>query len=253
MNKQWIAVRNLAMVTKLLLLVAVVAIVLALGTLAWLGREFPLPSDPTLRATYLEQYVGLVQVIAVGIVVTLLSVIIPMTLPEARDRFERYKESRQAYSRAKTAVIYLPDKVSSLDREKAFLLVEDAHRELHLAETFQDVIIGKGYLKWFANPGLWISYNYWQIFAVAEVLRNVDWNASKNRDRLSGQLQNTLDVVHGCFGKWGEKLAEVKWDPKNGSRWREVEDELERHILESASGGRLGNAKSKVVRKRSGS
>lgn len=231
-------VRELAVVTKLLLFVALVAIILTLGALAWLEREFPLPPDPAERVTYLEQYIGLLQVIVVGFVVTLVSVIIPMTLPEARDRFERYKESRQAYSRAKTAVIYLPDKVANLDREKAFLLVEAAHRELHLAETFQDVIIEKGYLKWFANPSLWISYNYWQIFAVAEVLRNFDWGATEKKDTRRGQLHKTLDVVHSCFGKWGEKLLEVEWDPQKGSPWREVEDKLEKQILERASGGR---------------
>ena len=79
-----IDLRDFTIVQTLLLLVAFVAIILAIGAIFWLRSEFPLPSDPKLRVKYLEQYVGLVQLIAVGIVVTLVSVIIPMMLPEAK-------------------------------------------------------------------------------------------------------------------------------------------------------------------------
>ena len=230
MNKIWTKMREITAVTKLLFLVALAGIILTFGTLSWLEQEFPLPSDFALRVKYLEQYISLLQVIVVGFVVALVSVIIPMTLPEARDRFERFKESREAYSRAKTAVIYLPDRVASLDREKAFRLVEKTHRELHLAETFQDLIIGKNYLKWFANPELWVSYNYLQILAVAKTLHEFDWGKTEKRSRLKSQLEYTLDAVHERFGESGENLLGVKYDPKKGSPWRKIEDNLKKEI-----------------------
>jgi hypothetical protein len=226
----WPAVRNLTAVAKALGLVALVTGLLAFLAFLWLWVQFPPSPQETLRVQYLAQYVAVVQVIAVGVVVTLVSVIIPLMLPEARDRFERYKESRQAYSRAKTAVIYLPDRVAHVDREKAFLLVEEAHREIHLAETFGDVIIEKGYLNWFGNPDLWLFYNYWQVVAVAEVLRKTDWSAT-NRDLLKQRLRDALAVVHRRFGTRGrgEKCKGEKWLLHDGSRFRE-EDLLEADI-----------------------
>lgn len=165
--------------------------------------------------------------IAVGVVVTLVAVIIPLMLPEARDRFERYKESRQAYSRAKTAVIYLPDRVANVDSKKAAHLVEEAHRELHFAETFEAVIIDKGYLNWFASPDLWVLYNYWQIVAVAEALRRSNWSTTANTDLLRYRLRQALNVVHKRFGPRGEvcKGERWRWDLKDGSRFKN-EDEL---------------------------
>ncbi len=229
MNKLRFSIRNPSVVTTAIVIVVIVAILLAIIVRDNIRTNFPLPSDEALRVQYLEQYIDLAQIIAVGVVVTLIGVIIPLLLPEARDKFERYKESRLAYSRAKTAVIYLPDRVLNLDREKAFLLVEKAHREIHFAETFEDVIIRKGYLKWFASPDLWILYNYWQIVAVAEVLRTYNTDASENKDILRNRLKNSLDVVHKRFGRIGENCKGEKWSIKDGSRFRE-EDKLEESI-----------------------
>jgi hypothetical protein len=216
-------------VTKALGLIALVAVALTLVVGWWLQKYFPPPADHASRILYLEQYVAVIQVIAVGIVVALISVIVPLVLPEARDRFEQYKESRRAYSRAKTAVIYLPDRVSSADKETAVVLVEGAHRELHLAETFEDVIIEKGYLKWFERPDLWIPYNYWQIVAVAEVLRKGNQRSPEDTDALTNRLRDTLNVVHKYFGKRGENCKDKKWERRDGSRYKE-EDWLENEI-----------------------
>ena len=202
-----------------LALTATVAVVLAVVASYWLGSSFPAPEEASeLKVKYLEQYIEVAQVIVVGVFVTLVSVIIQFMLPEARDRFERYKESRQAYSRAKTAALYLPDRVANSDSAKAFVLVEEAHRELHFAETFADVIISKGYLDWFANPELWILYNYWQIAAVAKVLRSD--KAFENKDELRRRLDETVGVVHDRFGKRGEHCVRQKWvwDPQKDAK-----------------------------------
>lgn len=233
MNKGFF--RKLTMVTKALILILSIALLLAFIAWKWLSDYFPPPSDENLRIQYLEQYVGTVQVIAVGIVVTLVSVIIPLMLPELRDRFERYKESRLAYSRAKTAVLYLSDRVINVDEDKAFQLVEEAHRELHFAETFEDMIIDKGYLKWFKNPSLWIPYNYWQIVAVAEVLRSskVDWNVPENKDVHRVRLNETVGIVHQYFGRTGKNCMKEEWDTKDGVRLRK-EEKLHNRIKETA-------------------
>jgi hypothetical protein len=233
MNKSWPIIRNLPVVTKAFLLVAIVTIILAFFAFHWIQLKFPFPSDeelkiPTaeIRVKYLEQYVDLAKAITVGVAVTLISVIIPHMLPEARDRFERYKESRRAYSQAKTSVLYLADRVVNVDRKEAFLLVEKAHRELHFAETFEEVIIDKNYLKWFDNPALWITYNYWQIYAVAEVLRVSNWETSEDEKKLKNNLHNTLEVIHKYFGQWGENcVGKAKKDCDN-----EVEKEIKKKL-----------------------
>lgn len=206
--------------TSITALVLTLGVALVLAGLAWcwLGSSFPAPEKASgLKVKYLEQYIEVAQVIVVGFFVALVSVIIQFMRPEARDRFERYKESRQAYSRAKTAVLYLPDRVVNSNPAEAFELVEKAHRQLHLAETFADVIISKGYLDWFANPKLWILYNYWQIDAVAEVLRSNKKNEDK--DALRRCLDKTVGVVHKTFGKRGEKCVGQKWvwDPQKNA------------------------------------
>jgi len=220
----WFVLRNLSVVTMAFIMVALVTIIFAFVIFKKIQAYFPLPTDAELRVKYLEQYIVLIQLIAVGVAVTLIGIIIPHIFSEARDRFERYKESRVAYSRAKTAVLYLADRVVNVDRNKAFLLVAETHRELHFAETFEDVIIRKGYLKWFDNPYFWISYNYWQIVAVAEVLRIHNWNATKSNDRLKNNIYSMLEVVYKHFGKNGKKCV--------GRLKSEFEDEVDKKIDE---------------------
>lgn len=230
MDKKWKFVTKYPVEIKALALVALVVLTITLTISAWLWCYFPLPKDIESKVLYLEQYVKLVQVIFVGGFVGLVSVIIPMLLPDTRDRFERYKQSRLAYSRAKTAVLYLPDRViNAEDRKSAFILVENAHRELHFAETFEDVIITRGYLDWFARPDLWILYNYWQITAVAEVLRTTDYGNSEYRKVLQRRLHAAVGEVHKRFGRRGEYCENEKWDISDGSRFAK-EDKLERKI-----------------------
>ena len=222
-NKNFVTKILLIIISVVILLVVIVFLfIIPFIALKWFSYNFKLPDHQTLRVSYLEQYIKFVQILLVSVFVTIISAIIPHIISRERDRFEQYKESRLAYSRAKTAVLYLPDRVVSVDdREKAFLLVEKAHRELHFAETFKNLIINRKYLSWFANPKLWIIYNYWQIVAVAEVLREfeIDWSISKNKNELKEILKRTLDVVHRRFGRTGEKCKDEKWEIVNSSRY----------------------------------
>lgn len=230
----WIREHEFTVVARALMIFIPVAIVLAIIIFYSLHVKFPLPEDDTSRVLYMAHYVEVIQIIAVGVIVTLLSVIIPIMLPEARDRFERYKESRQAYSRAKTAVMYLPDKVLSTNRKTAFKLVEEAHRELHFAETFEQVIIDKGYLYWFKYPKLWVLYNYWQIVAVATVLRNTDWDSMQDSDELSECLRGAVKVVHETFGARGEKCIFQDWGLKDAKQSNNNYDLEKRYKREEA-------------------
>lgn len=227
------------MSAKALAWVVLVGAALFSAMLTGLWIAFPPPYNEMARVQYLEQYISVLQIIAIGFVVTLVSTILPLLLPEARDQYDKYKDSRQAYSRAKTAVLYLPDRVASAKSPaEAFAFVQEAHRDLHLAETFGEVIIERGYVDWFGNPGLWLIYNYWQIVAIAEVLRRraMDWGNPDHHKDMKRRLNDALKVVHDRFGSRGEKCEREDWRlPERGgpsevkNRFKE-EDKIERDI-----------------------
>lgn len=200
-------------IAKVILGLTILAIGLTAIVFFWLNTQFSTPEqNEELNVKYLEHYVAAFQILAVGVFAALITVVIPLLLPEARDRFERFKESRKAYSKAKTAVIYLPDKVANAaDMKEAITLVQEAHRQLHFAETFENVIIEKGYLAWFECPYLWTIYNYWQIEAVIRVLRCSDFQGKKDRKLLRKRLGVAVQVVHKYFGDRGTKFAGKKW------------------------------------------
>lgn len=237
----WKTKHEFTVVTKAFMIFISVAIVLAIIIIIWLYITFPLPEDATSRVLYMEQYVAVLQMMAIGIVVTLISVIIPIMLPEAQDRFERYKESRKAYSRAKTAVIYLPDKVVIADRKAALQLVEEAHQELHFAETFEQMIIDKDHLYWFKYPKLWVLYNYWQIVAVAKVLRKTDWDTMEDKDKLCEHLEGALDIVHSTFGRRGDKCKLHEWGLKDAKRSTKDDDFVKRDNCERKLESKIDN------------
>src|SRR5437870_727185 len=60
------------------------------------------------RIEYYKFYLEAFKVIAVGFGVAVLGILVPAILTEGRYRFERLKESRNAYSEVKTGVDYLP-------------------------------------------------------------------------------------------------------------------------------------------------
>ena len=71
-------------------------------------------TDGNLNLGQLKFFLEAYKAIGVGFLVALLGAIIPHVLAEARDSFERFKESRITYSQAKTSVIYLPEKLTGL-------------------------------------------------------------------------------------------------------------------------------------------
>lgn len=78
----------------------------------------------------MNYYLGIYKTIFVSFLVTLLVALLPQVYTEKKDRFERLKESRLAYSEAKTAVIYLPYKLSEMNYLQGASALEVAHVKL---------------------------------------------------------------------------------------------------------------------------
>ena len=230
MNELQLIFKKFTLPQKILFLIGSVSVLFIFIIVILIWLVFPPPDEGQLRVQYLEQYVNLIQIIAVGIVVTLLSIIIPMIIAEDKAKFERYKDSRLAYSKAKTAVLYLADRVQTVDKKTAFALIEEAHRELHLAETFQDIIISEKHLEWWeGNKKLWIPYNYWQIISVAKVLRIHDWGTStESKNALKNNLEQIFETVDKYFGRTGDKCK--------GKEKKEVEKAVEIDIDKKIEG-----------------
>jgi hypothetical protein len=187
----------------------------------------PKPLIEPIRVRYLQQYIEIFRIVVVGVLVALVSVLIPVVYSQAKARFERYKEARRAYSIAKTAALYLADRVldatpqgSDPRPSEAFNLIEKAHREFHLAETFEDDIISQGFLHWYKEPRVWLLHNYWRITAVAAALRwyeevrnhgsatieNVpaSQNNSMSLRGLRTKVKETSTLVDEAFGELGD-------------------------------------------------
>ncbi|MDM0110109.1 DUF2235 domain-containing protein [Variovorax sp. J22R24] len=176
-----------------LFLFALVAIVIADAIRLW-----------NLSVQLLPHFIDVFKFVLSGVIVAILVVALPKAIDESAQRFDRFRESRRSYSKAKTAVLYLPDQVKHCSAAAAFAKVSDAHRELHLAETFEDIISAQ-YLAWFGRGDLWVPYNYWRIFAVAEALRSCEDLSSGAIDqhRLTGHLDAALNVVESYFKPHG--------------------------------------------------
>lgn len=94
------------------------------------------PSADQLQRLTLE--LEIFKAILAGIVVTTLGIFIPAVVTETRELFQQRKDSRIAYSLAKTASDYLKLRLASADFDKACEIVQDAHYRKHVAELFDD-------------------------------------------------------------------------------------------------------------------
>jgi hypothetical protein len=194
------------------------AILITIATMILL--TIALVSEPQLTLEIKRLYLEAYKAVGVGFLVAVLGVSVPHLLPEARDRFERFKNSRVAYSDAKTAVIYLPETLSALTFAPAVAAVQHAHRKLHLAETYSELqthLIG-----WHPHPETWVDRNYWELMAIRRALRtNVNsWDGLSPRTRLE-ILDSVLKVVEYIFGPDNEN-----WVIKNSG---EDKREQKRH------------------------
>jgi hypothetical protein len=166
-------------------------------------------TDGNLALSEREFFLKAYEAIGVGFLAALLGAIIPHVLAETRDSFERFKDSRITYSRAKTSIIYLPEKLTGLEFPTAVSAIRDAHENLHLCETYQWELLK--HLHWHPHPETWIDRNYWDLTAIH---RAVDFNVSRwpqlsAKQRLE-TLQKALVIVENNFGPYNEEWWKEK-------------------------------------------
>lgn len=181
-------------------------------------------------------YLDVYKAVGASFLVALLGSVIPHVLPEARDQFERFKDSRTAYSKAKTGVMYLPERLAGTKFPEAVTLLVDAHKSLHLAETYSSEL--KRHLSsWHPYPDTWVDRNYWDLMAMRRVL---DWNADQwststftYSDRLT-LLTDARDIVDDVFGpegqRWAETLQEQREKQKKNEKKKQLEFEVQNKL-----------------------
>lgn len=152
-----------------------------------------------MQLEYLRFFLDAYKAVGIGFLVALLGVIIPHLLPEAQYQFQRHKESRTAYSQAKTALMYLPEKVACLGCLEAIATVQEAHEKLHLARTYDEL---QEYLDPPFTPKTWTEKRYWELTAIR-------WMLGEHADRwheLRGEP--CVEKLRGAFDRVAAVLDE---------------------------------------------
>jgi hypothetical protein len=139
------------------------------------------------RIAYYKLHVDLAKAVLVGFSAALLGILIPSVFAEARFSFERLKDSRTAYSEAKTSVDYLPLRVCALDLKSAAALLQRAHVRKHEAELYRELglhLKRRGITK---TPEQWGDELYDRLFSVRTILEAhaADWDSETADARLA--------------------------------------------------------------------
>jgi len=148
--------------------VVVAAVLLFLLDRSALQYSGVMPVDD--RIQYYKLYVDLAKAVLVGFGAALLGILIPAVFAEARYSFERLRDSRTAYSEAKTGIDYLPLRLCTLDLKAAAAFVQRAHVRKHEAELYTELkfhLKKRGINK---TPEQWGDGIYSQLFDVRELL-----------------------------------------------------------------------------------
>ena len=192
------------MILKILRIATVVA---ALGvvivTLVW--WLWP-PVNIEEKRLYVDAY----RAIGIGFLVALIGTIIPNLILESRDNFERAKQSRIAYSEAKTSVIYLPGTLAVQKYGEAMAALQKSHRKLHIAETYGKEL--DEYLEWYGDKEIWSEQIYLELTVVRTLLQS---HADQWQDQSIGIGRRTIMVdqalmaVRDMFGTKGEKWKKL--------------------------------------------
>lgn len=159
---------------------------MALGITVFYHITYDFPVDEVLKLEYMNYFLGIYKTIFVSFLVTLLIALLPQVYTEKKDRFERLKESRRAYSEAKTAVIYLPYKLSEMNYLQGASALEVAHVKLHMALTYPELKIHLSRLGHSETPEEWGRKVYDKLFKMKEILKLKceDWDNMKRTARL---------------------------------------------------------------------
>ena len=139
------------------------------------------------RIQYYKLYADLAKAVLVGFGAALLGILIPAVFAEARYSFERLRDSRTAYSEAKTGVDYLPLRLCTLDLKAAAAFVQRAHVRKHEAELYPELkfhLKKRGINK---TPEQWGDGIYSQLYDVRELLEAHagEWDSLRPDARLA--------------------------------------------------------------------
>ncbi|HSY51239.1 MAG TPA: hypothetical protein VLC46_20705 [Thermoanaerobaculia bacterium] len=161
--------------SRALLTVAGIALVLTLSLGAFVFWNEPNVSTAT-RLSYYQLYADALKAIIIGFGVALVGVLLPAILAETRSRFDKLKDSRLAYSQAKTGVDYLALRLCAMSLADAGAHIQAVHVFKHQAELYDELKV------WLArrytpsdslhDPSVWAESLYDRIFAMRAVLED---------------------------------------------------------------------------------
>lgn len=159
---------------------------MALGITVFYHITYDFPDDEVLKLEYMNYFLGIYKTIFVSFLVTLLVALLPQVYTEKKDSFERLKESRRAYSEAKTAVIYLPYKLSEMNYLQGASALEVAHVKLHMALTYPELETHLSRLGHTETPRAWGKNVYDKLVKMKELLKEKceEWDNMKRKARL---------------------------------------------------------------------
>lgn len=138
------------------------------------------------RMQYYKLYVDLAKAVLVGFGAALLGILIPAVFAEARFSFERLRDSRTAYSEAKTGIDYLPLRLCTLDLKSAAALIQKAHVRKHEAELYPELEIHLRRRGIRATAEQWGDELYNRLFIARNLLEKHanDWDSLSSNARL---------------------------------------------------------------------
>lgn len=180
--------------------VALAAILLMTGSVAgYVLLRAGMPTRPDLSSVpdrQLEkakidlEYDGMrqraIETLVVGVMIGLASLLVPTVAAWNRERFERYKESRQAYSAAHTGIMYLPKRLAGLKYNEAMELLYEIHEKKHLAEAYPELVEQVTRGARYASSEDWSKEAYEKLAALERAIADREsWDKTGSRERLA--------------------------------------------------------------------
>ncbi|HEV3308731.1 MAG TPA: hypothetical protein VGZ91_19975 [Candidatus Sulfotelmatobacter sp.] len=119
----------------------------------------------------LEFELDMFKTVLAGFVVGMLGILIPALASETRERFTQRKESRIAYSKAKTGIDYLKLRLAAASLADSAAALREAHFYKHQAELFDDfpIWLRKRYGSKMTGDR-WDEIMYGRLFCARQVL-----------------------------------------------------------------------------------
>jgi len=146
------------------------------------------------KLEYSRLYVEAFKIIVISFFVALIGILVPARLREVQLGFERSKESRIAYSKAKTGVAYLPLQICSLNFAGAVDFIQRVHFEKHQAELYSSDL--EKYVEHLGvDAGEWGEEHYQRLFAYRTVLEKLagNWDSTPQHERIELLLKARAD------------------------------------------------------------